>query len=208
MIRQQLRTWDVLDDRVLAAVRAVPRDEFVPARYADLAFADFEIPLAHGESMLAPKLEGRLLQALSIERDDAALCIGAGSGFLSACLSKLASRVVAYERHSDLAVGAEERLHRIGLTANIEMRAEAFTTATQPGKFDVIALTGSVAQLPANLVGALNPGGRLFVVVGAGVVQRAQLLTASGDGDLRTENLLETALKPLYGFAKVPEFEF
>ena len=208
MINQQLRTWDVLDDRVLAAVRAVARDEFVPRQYADLAFADLEVPLAHGESMLTPKLEGRILQALTIGRDDAVLCIGAGTGYLSACLGKLAARVVAYERHSDLAAEAEERLHRIGLTGNIEIRAEAFTDSTQPGRFDAIAVTGSMAWLPDNLSAALNPGGRLFVVVGEGVVQHARILTATGTGEFRTEHLLETELAPLHGFAPPRRFRF
>lgn len=208
MIRQQLRTWDVIDDRVLAAVRAVPRDEFVPARYGDVAYADLEVPLAHGESMLTPKLEGRILQALQIGRDDAVLCIGAGSGFLSACLARLGQRVLAFERHTDMAAETEERLHRLGLTGNIEIRAEAFSADTQPGRFDAIAATGSMAELPDNLQAALNPGGRLFAVIGTGVVQHAQLITAHQDGDIRAEFLFETELKPLHGFAAEPRFTF
>lgn len=210
MINQQLRTWDVLDDRVLTAVGSVARDEFVPARYADLAFADFAIPLAHGETMLPPKLEGRILQALTIARDDAILLIGAGTGYLAACLGRLGSRVVAYEQHADLAAEAEERLHRVGLTGNIEVRAEAFTATTQPGRFDAVALTGSVADIPANLAGTLNPGGRAFAVIGAGVVQHATLLTAgdAADSELRAEYLFETELAPLRGFEAEQRFSF
>lgn len=208
MISQQLRTWDVLDERVLAAVRAVPRDEFVPARYADLAYADFGVPLSHGETMLTPKTEGRILQCLALDRDDAVLCIGAGSGYLAACLAKLAARVVAFERHSDLAAEAEERLHKLGLAANVEWRAETFNRDTAAGKYDAIALTGSVATLSGNLLAALNPGGRLFAVVGKGVVQQAQRVTTTADGDIRTEVMFETELEPLEGFAAARRFEF
>ncbi|MEM8982628.1 MAG: protein-L-isoaspartate O-methyltransferase [Pseudomonadota bacterium] len=208
MINQQLRTWDVLDERVLAAVRAVPRDEFVPARYADLAYADFGVPLAHGEAMLTPKTEGRILQSLALDHDDAVLCIGAGSGYLAACMAKLAARVVAYERHVDLAAAAEEHLHRLGFAANVEWRAEPYTTETAAGMYDAIAVTGSVAAVSDNIRASLNPGGRLFIVVGAGVAQQARLVSATMDGDLRTEVLFETELAPLEGFAAKRAFEF
>ena len=110
MVGNQVRTWEVLDPRVLDALGAVRREDFVPARYRNLAFADLAVPLAHGESMLKPVVEGRLLQALQLEPTDRVIEIGTGSGFLTACIARLAASVVSIERHADLADAARRQL--------------------------------------------------------------------------------------------------
>ncbi len=208
MLNQQLRTWDVLADAVLDAVRAVPREAFVPAHYADLAFADFEVPIGHNETMLAPKHEGRILQALQLTRSDSVLCIGSGTGYLCACLGKLAGRVMGIEQHANLTAAAEESTQRTGSNANLTFKTEQFTADSEPGRFDAIVVTGSVTVMPANLRAALNPGGRLFVVEGEGAVQHAKLVTLTAEGGEREEFLLETVLKPLTGFEPEEKFQF
>ncbi len=208
MINQQLRTWDVLNDTILDTVRAIGREQFVPERYRSVAFGDFEIPLAHGEIMLAPKIEGKLLQALAIRRSDNILQIGTGSGFVAACLGALGSRVVSYEQHSDLAVLAEEKLRSLGRHANVEIVRSAFDDETAAGEYDAIAVCGSVSELTPALTRSLAVGGRLFVVVGNGPIQQAKLITRTGDSEYRQDSLFDTVLPMLSGFLPKPKFHF
>lgn len=208
MINQQLRTWDVLSDRVLSIVRNTPREQFVLPEYADLAFADFEVPIGQGEHMLAPKLEGRLLQALALESSDSVLQIGTGSGFVCACLAGLSARVTSYERHEALARSAEDRLKVAGRIGNVDLHAAAFNDETAGGEFDAIAVCGSIGKVSAGLTDRLSIGGRLFVISGQAPVQRAELITRTGKADFRRESLFDTVLAPLVGFEPPQRFEF
>ena len=146
MLGQQIRAWDVLDDRVLRALRETPRELFVPESYRDLAFADAEIPLGHDQAMLAPKIEGRVLQALRAEPIDDALLVGTGSGFLTACLSRLAKQVLSVDIVSDFVAAARSRLdaQEIG---NVTLEVADALEIAHPGRFDVIAVTGSVPEI-------------------------------------------------------------
>lgn len=196
MLSQQIRTWDVLDERVLEVLARTPRESFVPESERDLAFADTEIPLAHGQSMMAPKVEARLLQELAIRPGDRALEIGTGSGYLAACLSRLAGTVVSFEIFPDLSQTAGDKLAQLDLH-NIELHAEdALQAKIEPG-FDCIAVTASVPQRSERFIRLLKPGGRLFVVVGRPPVMEAILVTLHSDGSWTEKSLFEMLLTPM-----------
>ncbi len=204
MVEQQVRPWDVLDPRVLETLMTVPREDFVPARHRKLAFADLPLPLEHGESMMKPVLEGRMLQALALSPGDQVLEVGTGSGFITACLARLAREVVSIDRHADFVERTRARLAADAVT-NVRLEtADVF--AWQPaGAFDAICLTGAVATRPERFADWLRPGGRLFVVHGDSPVQEALLITRDGEGLLR-ESLFETDIPYLHGAAPVPGF--
>ena len=203
MLGQQLRAWEVLDDRVLRAFAETPRENFVPKEYRDLAFADAEIPLGHGQNMLAPKVEGRILQALQIEPIDDVLVVGTGSGYLTACIARLAKHVTSVDIFPDLIAAAEPKIAACGVR-NVELKvADAFDLPYR-ARFDAIAVTGSVPELDEYFSGMLRPQGRLFVVVGRGPAMEAQLITLQPDGTTTTDSLFETVLAPLIN-AERPE---
>lgn len=196
MLNQQVRTWDVLDERVLETLRETPRELFVPETERDLAFADTEVPLAHGQSMMAPKVEARLLQELSIEPTDSALEIGTGSGYLAACLGRLAERLVSVEIFADLSAIATDRLDRVGVR-NVLLKNEDATVARFDGRFDVIALTASLPELSERFIQLLNPEGRLFAVIGRPPVMQAVLVRKHADGSWTQKSLFEMMLAPM-----------
>jgi protein-L-isoaspartate(D-aspartate) O-methyltransferase len=203
MLGQQIRAWEVLDDRVLRALEQTPRERFVPEEYRDLAFADTEIPLAHGQSMLAPMIEGRLLQALQIEPIDDVLEVGTGSGFLAAALARLAQRVVSVDIFPEFIAAARTKLAAENLR-NVELRTADALSLELPGRFDAIAVTGSMPELDDYFVRMLRPMGRLFMVVGRAPVMEARLITLNANGDSTSESLFETVLIPLIN-AERPE---
>lgn len=204
MVEQQVRPWDVLDFRVLDVLSALPREAFVPAEHRALAYSDLAIPLGHGEWMMKPVLEGRALQALALDGSEDVLEIGSGSGFLAACLGRLARDVVGLERHADLAAAANARLVEQAI-GNVRIEhADAFAWSTDRS-FDAICVSGAVDVVPARFLQWLRPGGRMFVVRGRAPVMEAVLLRADVNG-LRTESLFETDLAYLAGAAPVAEF--
>jgi protein-L-isoaspartate(D-aspartate) O-methyltransferase len=203
MLGQQLRAWEVLDDRVLRAFAETPRENFVPPEYRDLAFADTEIPLPHGQAMLAPKVEGRILQALQVEPIDEVLVVGTGSGYLTACLARLAKRVTSVDIFPDFATAAAPKLAACGIR-NVELLTADALTLSYPGRFDAIAVTGSVPTLDDHFVSMLRPQGRLFIVVGREPAMEARLITLQPNGTTTTESLFETVLAPLVN-AERPE---
>jgi protein-L-isoaspartate(D-aspartate) O-methyltransferase len=196
MLGQQVRAWDVLDTRVIEAMRSVPREQFVPASWRDLAFADTGIPLGHGQEMMTPKVEGRMLQALAPAPRDSALEIGTGSGYVSACLGRLVARVLSLEIHDDLAVRAQARLAAIG-GANVRVQTMDVFSFQPADTFDVIAVTGSTPLLEERFIKWLKPGGRLFCVVGEAPVMRALLVVRDASGEWTREALFETVVAPL-----------
>lgn len=209
MVEQQVRPWDVLDMRVLDVMEALPRERFVPKGREGLAYADTEIPLGNGEFMLAPKVVGRLLQALAPTRSERALEIGTGSGYVTACLARLAAHVDSVERVDDFRLAARTRLDGLGI-GNTQLRTATVTPEwTPPGnRYDVISVNGAMAEYDPFLQPQLSLGGRLFVVVGAPPVMEALLVIRVAEDSYRTEKLFETSLKPLLGFERQPAFVF
>jgi len=204
MVEQQVRPWDVLDVRVLDTIGRLPREAFVAPALRGLAYADTALPIGHGETMMKPVAEGRLLQALLPEPEDSVLEIGTGSGYLTACLARLAREVVSLERHADLADAARARLAALQF-ANVSVHAADVFSNAPDRRFNVVCVTGAVAELPARFVDWLEPGGRLFVVQGVAPVMEAILVRRDVNGT-RTESLFETDLPYLAGAEPVPAF--
>jgi len=196
MIDQQVRTWDVLDARVLGALGAVPRERFVPEAYRGVAFADAPIPIGHGQWMLPPALEGRILQALAPLRGERALEIGTGTGFFAACLAQMTGSVDSIEIHADLAAGAVRALSEAGISRVTVEAGDALTREFEPA-YEVIAVTGSLPAPERRLERALVTGGRMFVVVGVAPVMEARLVTRTGEDSWLSEPLFETRIEPL-----------
>ena len=204
MVEQQVRPWDVLDARVLDTIATLPREAFVPQAVRSLAYADTALPLAHGETMMKPVLEGRTLQSLLPQSQESVLEIGTGSGYLTACLAHLSREVVSLERHPDLADAARARLSAQGI-ANAEVITADALAWTTDRSFDAICVTGAVDRIPARFTDWLKPGGRLFVVRGRSPAMVAVLVHRDVNG-LRTESLFETDLPYLAGAAPAPAF--
>ena len=214
MVEQQLRPWNVADQDVRDLMCQVPREDFVPEQYRDIAFADLEIPLvvdgvATGETMLAPKIEARMLQELKIQRHESVLEIGAGSGFMDALLAQHARHVTSYEIRPELARLAAENLRRAGISnVSIEPRSGADLLRRESEHEDAIVLSGSVEVVPQELLAKLNVGGRLCAIVGTLPAMELRLITRLGEKEFRTERLFETVAKPLVGFPGKPRFKF
>ena len=194
MVEQQVRPWDVIDLRVLDVLSRVRREDFGPADSRALAFADAELPIGHGERMMKPVLEGRLLQALAVQEGDSVLEIGTGSGFVTACLAALARDVTSVEIHADLAADAEQKLVRAGVANTRVYAADALKGYAPNRSFDAIAVTGAVYREPEQLRSWLAVGGRMFMVRGDSPVMEAVLITRTGDSSFREDSLFETDL--------------
>jgi protein-L-isoaspartate(D-aspartate) O-methyltransferase len=204
MIEQQVRPWDIVDLQVLAAMSAVPRENFVPAAYRDLAFADTELPIGHGETMFKPVLEGRMLQGLKLQPNDEVLEIGTGTGYITACLASLCRSLVSVDLHADFIADAKERLTALDLNNVRYEQADAL--AFDPGQqFDAIAVTGAVTEVPPSFLNWLRPGGRLFIIRGQSPAQEAVCLTRTAQG-FDTDSLFETDIPYLVGAQPIDRF--
>jgi len=199
MVENQVRTWEVLDPRVLDVLRNVRREDFVPARHRNLAFADIELPIGHDEVMLKPVIEGRLLQALAAQAGERVLEIGTGSGFLTACIARLAGSVSSVERHADLAEAARARLVAAQVR-NAKVETADALGDFQPGQtFDAVVVGGATFALPERFRGWVRPGGRLLAIVGESPAQQVTLYTRADDTHWTSESVFETDLPYLHG---------
>ena len=208
MIEQQVRPWDVLDQRVLDVMGTTPRERFVPEQYRNVAFADVEIPLNTRETMLPPRMDGRILQALDLKPTDRVLEIGTGAGYLTACLARMAALVVTVDIDEDLSRTAQRRLAGLEIE-NVTFRVgDASAGWTADGTFDAIAVTGALPALPEALKQQLNVGGRLFAVVGEAPAMQALLVTRVNARDWSSEVLFETVLPVLRHAARPQPFVF
>lgn len=208
MIEQQIRPWNVLDTDILALLAEVPREEFVPTAHKALAFADLEIPLGHGECMLAPRMEARLLQDLQVQPNERVLEIGAGSGYMAALLARRGVSVLSLEIQPELAALARANLERAGVH-NAEVRlADGAKALRSEGPFDAIMLSGSVADVPQHLLDLLAVGGRLIGVVGDEPIMSATLVTRVGPSELQSTKLWDANAPRLHGFAEHSHFHF
>ena len=207
MVNQQVRGWNVYDEDVLAMLKALPREDFVPAGYESLAFADMAIPLGHGESMMTPTIEGRLLQALGLRGRERVLEVGTGSGFMTACLAKLAARVTSIDIHAEFVDSAAQKLEHANIE-NVELMQMDATQELPGDGYDAIAVTGSVQRFDPRFAEALAEHGRLFIIVGDAPAMEARLVERKSDRDWHSTSLFETDLKPLVHGARPPEFSF
>ncbi|MBN8727761.1 MAG: protein-L-isoaspartate O-methyltransferase [Xanthomonadales bacterium] len=192
MVENQVRPVEVTDPRVLEVLGSVRREDFVPARYRALAFADMMLPIGHGETMLKPIVEGRLLQGLDLDGSERVLEIGTGSGFLTACLARLAADVTSLEIHPDLAEMARAQIAGAGIrNARIEV-ADGLAGYRAATPFDVVVLGGAMYALTDAVRELVAPGGRLFAFVGASPVIEARLYRRADAGRWLQEGLFET----------------
>ena len=207
MIEQQVRAWDVLEARVLEVMRQVPRELFVPQGQRYRAYADVEVPLARGQHMLRPSVVGRLLQALLPQPGEAVLEIGAGTGFVTACLRAMAAQVRSLEIFPELADAARRNLAALGMRDVEVLDADALT-ADSGARYDAIAVTASLPVYDARFERMLTLGGRLFVVVGAAPVMDARLVRRTAEDAWSVESLFETVIDPLVNAVRPPGFTF
>jgi protein-L-isoaspartate(D-aspartate) O-methyltransferase len=208
MIEQQIRPWDVLNLGVLELLAVVKREDFVPREYRALAFVDTEVPLPGGQCMLAPRVEARLLQELDVRKHERVLEIGAGSGYMAALLAHKAQQVSSLEIDAALARFATANLQRAGVTNAGVVHADGSAAPAADGPFDVIVLSGSVAEVPQMLLSQLKVGGRLAAIVGFEPVMRAVLITRTGDQGLERRVLFDTVAQRLRGFDEPTRFHF
>ena len=204
MIEQQIRPWEVLDQKVLDLLTQVPREEFVPHAYRNLAFTDTEIPLDHGQSMLSPKIEAKMIQSLEVQPQDDILQIGTGSGYVTALLASLGGHVTSVDLHADMQEKALQKLNENNIK-NVTMECDDAARGWNPNRtHDVIAIMGSLPILPESFQLSLNKGGRLFAFVGDSPIMEAVLITRVGENEWSHEVLFETDV-PVLENAPQPE---
>ena len=216
MIEQQIRPWDVLDADVLALLARMRREDFVPLAHRALAFVDMQIPLlgntqaaeAHGWVMLEPKFEARMLQDLKMRGHEKVLEVGTGSGYMAALLAQQAQRVISLETNPDLVQLAQANLQRAGIT-NVDVReGDGSNGLASEGPFDVIVLSGSVAEVPPQLLSQLKVGGRLGAVTGSDPIMRATFITRTGEASYTTAQPWDINAPRLAGFPEPSRFSF
>ncbi len=206
MLEQQIRPWDVLDLHVLDLLKKVKREQFVPPAMREMAFVDMEIPLGHGAFMWQPKMEARVLQALQVNRRDAVLEVGTGSGYLAALLAHLAEQVTSVEILPELLAFAEKNV-AVHHMENVKLEL-GDAARGRAGTYDVIVLTGSVPILPEVFQNSLNLGGRMFAIVGDAPVMQARLISRNQSGRFESVTLFETCVNPLQNALQPERFVF
>lgn len=208
MVEQQIRPWEVLNQGVLDLLYIVKREEYVPTPYRALAFADMEIPLGHGEVMMSPKMEARILQEIAVKKEETVLEVGSGSGYMTALLAHYARYVYSIEIRPELKTMAERNLSAHGITnVNVALGDAAHGWATH-SPYDVIVLTGSTPILPSTFLQQLKTGGRLFAIVGDPPIMEAQLITRLQGDVYKNLSLFETCIKPLINATQPERFVF
>ncbi|MEO5862312.1 MAG: protein-L-isoaspartate O-methyltransferase [Burkholderiales bacterium] len=208
MVEQQIRTWEVLDQDVLDLLFEIKREEFLPERSRALAFVDMQAPIGFGEFTLPPKLEARIVQEVSLKKSDRVLEIGTGCGYMTALLAKTTEHVTSVEIIAQLSAFAEKNLRVHGIE-NVSLAVGDGARGWNSGAlYDVIVLTGSTQVLPDAFVRALNPGGRLFVVVGEEPIMKALLLSRSAQSGIERHELFETCTPPLRNAVQREQFVF
>ena len=206
MVEQQIRTWNVLDKRVLDLLSQLDRSLFVPSACAALAYSDTEIPLPHGEHMMVPRVDARLLQDLQLKPHESVLEVGTGSGYLTALLAQSVAHLTSLEQHADMVSSAQQHLAQAGIRNAQVQHSNGVPQLSE--KFDAIVLGGSVAEVPQALFSMLQPGGRLLAVVGDDPMMHATRFTVLPDGSMHSQILWDVVTPRLHGFAETPAFQF
>ncbi len=205
MIEQQLRAWEVFDPRVLCAFDELRREDFVPARFRNLAFADMAIPLGRGETMMAPKVEGRMLQALGLQPTDRTLEVGTGSGWITALLASMTAEVLTVDIVPEFTAAARQKVEAAGFQ-NVTLETRDAAALQGEGAYDCIAVTGSMPLYDDRFERMLRPGGRLFVITGEAPVMEARLVTRGTNDGYLVERLFETDIPALHHFPRPSRF--
>ncbi len=208
MVEQQVRPWDVLDPQVLELMESMPREAFVPQAYQNVAYADIDIPIGHGEVMLAPKYVGRMLQALNLHKGDVALEVGCGTGYITALLAKACRDVYGVDIHQDFVDTAAKNLAALDLNNITLETGDASHGWDAHAPYDVVFISGSLPVLPETFQKSLNRGGRLVAIVGDTPVMEAVLITRIGINEWSQETLFETDIKSLENATKPQRFVF
>ena len=207
MVAQQIRTWDVVDEKILGLLGELSRDEFAPPAFANLAYADDEIPLGHGQVMLRPSIVGKILQALQIEAKEQVLEVGCGSGYMTACLAHLAAQVSSVDVFEAFVSMAAENLATAGIE-NAFIQHMDVMSELPDATFDVICITSSVPEIHPAYGELLNNGGRLFVFVGESPLCTGMLMTRVSDDEFEVEALFESDVPSLVNLDPGSEFLF
>jgi len=207
MIMQQIRPWIVSEPQLIETLNDLARDRFVAEEYRHLAYADTEIPLPHGQKMMLPMIEGKLLQVLKIEPHHRVLEIGTGSGYVTACLGRLADTVTSIDIFEDLIGAAMTRLNDAGVT-NATVRHMDATVELPDETYDAVAVCASMPRFDERFLDLLRPGGRMFVVVGDAPVMEARLITRVDGAAVKVDSLFETSIAALINASETPEFRF
>jgi protein-L-isoaspartate(D-aspartate) O-methyltransferase len=208
MIEQQIRPWNVLDQDVLDLLHVVKREQFVPAAYQNLAFADVEIPLPGGEAMLAPKFEARILQEVGVRKHETVLEIGTGSGYMAALLAHRAAKVTTVEINPETAELAKKNLANAGIhnvTVETGNGAEGWAKGAP---YDVIVISGALEVLPEAFLKQVKVGGRIAAIIGQAPVMEASIITRTGDNTYSTIKVFETNVRYLTGAPVPSHFQF
>lgn len=203
MIEQQVRPWDVLDQRVLDVLAEIPRDQFVAEAHRGLAYSDYQLPIGFGQTLFKPTLDGRLLQALALDPTDTVLDIGTGSGYLTACMARLAHHCDSLEIHPELHAKAKLQLEHLSVSNATLHLQDAADTWDARDEYDAIAFGGSIQAVPDLYKNKLAIGGRLFAVVGdpSQPTMEAIVLTRLSESEWTTDSLFETQVDPLINFS-------
>jgi protein-L-isoaspartate(D-aspartate) O-methyltransferase len=211
MVEQQVRPWDVLNPRVLDVISEIPRENFAPDEYKNLAYVDTRIPLGSFDNqpcnMAKPIFDGRILQELDVQDDDVVLEIGTGSGYLTACLAKLGRHVDSVDINEDLTAMAEKNLQALNINNVNLSTGDAAKTWEQKHNYDVIAITAAMQNIPASYKKLLKTGGRMFIVTGDAPAMTAHRVTRTGKNSWTVEDLFETSIEPMIQTVK-QTFEF
>lgn len=208
MVQQQIRPWNIVDQRVITTLEKIPREKYVPDAYQNFAMAEMNVPLPKNQQMMSPGMEAKMLQALQIKPTDSILEIGTGSGYITACLAMLGSQVTSKEIHSVLAEQTATKLAAANIQNVTIQEGDALKQWHQNPRFDIIAITGSMPVLTESPQNNLNIGGRMFVIIGTAPVMEAILITRTGEHHWNHESLFETQILPLENAADEEEFVF
>lgn len=208
MIEQQIRPWNVLDQDVLDLLHVVKREQFVPQAYANLAFADVEIPLPGGESMFNPKIEARILQELNLKKHENVLEIGAGSGYMAALMAHQARHVTTVEISPQLKALAEQNLARAGVTNVTVVEGNGANGWEKDAPYDVIVISGGLDNMPETFLKQLKVGGRIAAIVGQAPAMQCVVVTRVSEAAYDTVTIFETNVKMLSGAPAVSRFTF
>lgn len=207
MVEQQVRTWNVDDASILATLGEVTREQFTPPSYAELAYADTEVPIGHGQFMLRPTVEGKILQMLNLCADDSVLEVGTGTGYLTACLAHLAGSVTSIDIFEDFVATAKKNLAAVDID-DVDIQCMDALANLPDGEFDAVLVSGSMPKLHFPFVDALKPTGRLFAVIGESPVQHACLIKPDADKGWQIMSSFETILPILVNAPVTPAFSF